>query len=101
MTDCEHLYNALPQGYRLQEYELVRVLGRPSGRCSRASNGLYFLFGSALLHEYISLFFTATYIAKFSRKSSIILPQYLGSTGSNKPQDSEPLRNISYSKLAF
>ena len=27
MSDYEHPYNALPQGYRLQEYELVRVLG--------------------------------------------------------------------------
>ena len=27
MTDYEPPYNALPQGYRLQEYELVRVLG--------------------------------------------------------------------------
>ena len=27
MTDNEHPYNALPPGYRLQEYELVRVLG--------------------------------------------------------------------------
>ena len=27
MTDYEHPYNALPQGYRLEEYELVRVLG--------------------------------------------------------------------------
>ena len=27
MTDYEHPYNALPQGYRLAEYELVRVLG--------------------------------------------------------------------------
>ena len=27
MTDYEHPYNALPPGYRLQEYELVRVLG--------------------------------------------------------------------------
>ena len=31
MTDYEHPYNALPEGYRLQEYELVRVLGRPGG----------------------------------------------------------------------
>ncbi len=36
-----------------------------------------------------------TDVTQFSRKSSI-LPQYLGSTGSNKPQDSEPLRNIRY-----
>ena len=27
MSDYEHPYNALPQRYRLQEYELVRVLG--------------------------------------------------------------------------
>ena len=27
MGDYEHPYNALPQGYQLQEYELVRVLG--------------------------------------------------------------------------
>ena len=27
MTDSEHPHNALPQGYRLQEYELKRVLG--------------------------------------------------------------------------
>ena len=27
MSAYEHPYNALPQGYRLQEYELVRVLG--------------------------------------------------------------------------
>ena len=27
MTDSEHPHNALPRGYRLQEYELVRVLG--------------------------------------------------------------------------
>ena len=31
MSDYEHPYNALPQGYRLQEYELVRVLGDPGG----------------------------------------------------------------------
>ena len=28
MNDAQHPLNALPQGYRLQEYELVRVLGR-------------------------------------------------------------------------
>ena len=27
MTDSEHPHNALPSGYRLQEYQLVRVLG--------------------------------------------------------------------------
>ena len=27
MSNYEHPYNALPEGYRLQEYELVRVLG--------------------------------------------------------------------------
>ena len=27
MNDAQHPLNALPQGYRLQEYELVRVLG--------------------------------------------------------------------------
>ena len=27
MTDYEHPYNALPRSYRLDEYELVRVLG--------------------------------------------------------------------------
>ena len=31
MTDYEHPYNALPQDYRLEEYELVRVLDRPGG----------------------------------------------------------------------
>ena len=27
MNESQHPLNALPQGYRLQEYELVRVLG--------------------------------------------------------------------------
>ena len=35
-----------------------------------------------------------TDVTQFSRESSIS-PPYLGSTGLNKPQDSEPLRNIS------
>ena len=31
MTDYIHPHNALPQGYRFEGYELVRVLGRPGG----------------------------------------------------------------------